>query len=117
MTSRFLLIPSLGLLAALLLTAGCNSANWRETQTTWRSNWQAHQDRFERANARWNAIYEEKFHEGFNRRVRPSQYRLDPVMADPPADEATAVRQWDTSVYRYPNGSVSANPTDTLDYE
>src|SRR6266566_9418702 len=113
MTSRSSLIRNLALLsAALVCVGGCNSAkmqearerwhaNWRETQETWRANWQAHQDRFEHANARWNAIYEERFHEGFSRRVRPSQYRLDPVMPDPPADEASTVRAWDVAIYHY----------------
>jgi hypothetical protein len=116
MTSKRWLIRNLLSASVLLVLSaiGCNSAQMNEMQETWRSNWKANQDRFEHANAQWNATYEQKFHEDFNRRLRPSQYRLDPVLPDPPADEATMARGWDTDVYRYPNGSVLAYPTYTL---
>jgi hypothetical protein len=117
MTSKRWLIRNLlaASSALLMLSAvGCNSAQMHEMQETWRSNWKANQDRFEHANAEWNATYEQKFHEDYNRRLRPSQYRLDPVLPDPPPDAATTARAWDTNVYRYPNGSVSAYPTYTL---
>lgn len=97
----------------LLFAAGCTSAKMQEA----RERWQAQQDRFEQANAKWNAVYEQRFHERFNRYVRPSQYRLDPVMADPAADEATTVRDWEASAYHYPNGATPAYPTYTLNYE
>ena len=58
---------------------------------------------------------------GFERRVnnavRPSQSRLDPFLADPLPDEAASLRNWDGSVYHYPNGAVVAYPTYNPNYE
>ena len=57
------------------------------------------------------------FEQRVNHIVRPSQERIDSVMRDPLPDEANGVRNWDTSVYHYPNGAVVAYPTYALNYE
>jgi hypothetical protein len=53
----------------------------------------------------------------FNARVRPSQERIESVMVDPPADQATQLRGWDASTFLYPNGATLAYPTYGLNYE
>ena len=57
------------------------------------------------------------FEQRVNKLVRPSQSRIDPVLADPLPDEATEVRNWNSSIYRYPNGAVVAYPTYNPNYE
>jgi hypothetical protein len=100
------------LLAGLAL-AGCSSAPVQQTQ----QQWDAAAVRFEQSNARWNEQYEREFHDPMSRHLRPSQYRLDPVLPDPPADEATMARDWERSGYVYPSGAVPAYPTYNLNYE
>jgi hypothetical protein len=58
-----------------------------------------------------------RFEDGVDRMVRPSQRRFDAVMSDPPADEATAMRDWETQPYVYPTGQVVSFPTYNPNYE
>jgi hypothetical protein len=48
---------------------------------------------------------------------RPSQYRYDAVQADPPDDNASAVRTWGRDDYVYPSGVTLAYPTYHLNVE
>src|SRR5207248_2028126 len=58
-----------------------------------------------------------QFEETVNRRIRPSQYRLEPLMSDPAPDEAATARGWETIAYHYPNGATVAYPTYNWNYE
>lgn len=76
------------------LLVGCNSVPMQKVQDRW--------DNTRRA---------------FNAKVRPSQERIESVMVDPPADQATQLRGWDASTFLYPNGATLAYPTYGLNYE
>jgi hypothetical protein len=57
------------------------------------------------------------FEQRVNAIVRPSQSRLEVMLPDPAADEATVLRGWDTEKYTYPSGTVTSSPTYGANYE
>jgi len=57
------------------------------------------------------------FERHVNAIVRPSQSRLEAVLPDPAADEATTLRGWGAEKYTYPSGAVATSPTYAANYE